>query len=263
MIKSILACSLAFLLIAGLSFSIGSTDADAKIIAVWLFNEGSGKIARDSSENKTNGEIVGEPEWVTGKFGEALKFDGSDDHIDIPKPTPEILQPEKMITMMAWVKPDKIQGDWDCILSMQKGTTGSNTYSIDIGSPSTPGKIGVIVNDTRINDTEEITAGSWYHVAATYDGSKIILCKDGEEVAEKDYTGPFQYAEGGRLVINGNYNSANGGLGEFVEGIIDEVILLDEALTANEIKKFMAKGIIAVSPLGKVAQTWGELKALH
>ena len=261
-LRRILTCNLALLLIACLSFSIVS-NSDAKIIAAWLFNEGSGKITKDSSENKSNGEIVGDPQWVTGKFSKALKFDGSDDHIDIPKPTPEILQPEKLITMMSWVKPDNIQGDWDIIISMQKGTTWSNTYSIDIGSPDTPGKIGAIVNDTRINDTEEITAGSWYHVSATYDGSKIILYKDGEKVAEKDYTGLIQYADGGRLVINGNYNSADGGLGEFVEGIIDEVILLDEALTADEIKNLMAKGISAVFPSGKLAETWGELKASH
>lgn len=265
MIRKIL-CNLAFLLIAGLSFSIGSKGADAKIIGAWLFNEESKKIAKDSSENKNNGEIVGDPQWVKGKFDKALKFDGSDDHIDIPKPTPEILQPETLITMMAWVKPDRIQRDWDIIISMQKGTTWSNTYSIDIGSPSTPGKIGVIINDVRINDPEEITSGSWYHVAATYNGSKIILYKEGETVAEKDYAGPLQYADGGRLVINGNYNSADGGLGEFVEGIIDEVVLLDEALTADEIKNFMEKGlknIIVVSPSGKLAQTWGELKASH
>ena len=50
------------------------------VVGVWLFDEGEGEIAGDSSENGNGGKIFG-AKWVDGKFGKALDFDGT-----IPKP---------------------------------------------------------------------------------------------------------------------------------------------------------------------------------
>ena len=46
-------------------------------------------------------------------------------------------------------------------------------------------------------------------------------------------------------------------------GIIDEVAIFNVALTEDDIKYIMAEGlgiILAVSPSGKLATTWGNLK---
>ena len=50
------------------------TQSDAKIdpksaAGVWLFDEGSGKVAFDSSDNGYDGKLMGNPKWVDGKFG--------------------------------------------------------------------------------------------------------------------------------------------------------------------------------------------------
>jgi len=37
-----------------------------------------GNTALDSSGNGNDGTFVGNPQWVTGKFGGALEFDGDD-----------------------------------------------------------------------------------------------------------------------------------------------------------------------------------------
>ena len=50
------------------------------IVAFWSFDEGAGETAKDSSENKLDGELVGGPIWVDGKVAKALEFDGSDDY---------------------------------------------------------------------------------------------------------------------------------------------------------------------------------------
>ena len=46
-------------------------------IGVWLFDEGRGNVAKDSSPNDNDGELIAGPKWVEGKFGGALEFDGS------------------------------------------------------------------------------------------------------------------------------------------------------------------------------------------
>ena len=62
-----------FLLI-GIQSSEGFRE---NIVRGWLFDEGSGKTAKDASGNGNDGRIEGKAEWVEGVFGPALRFDGS------------------------------------------------------------------------------------------------------------------------------------------------------------------------------------------
>jgi len=53
------------------------------VVGIWLFDDGSGNTAEDSSENGNDGEFVGDPQWVDGKFGDALSFDGGS-YVEVP-----------------------------------------------------------------------------------------------------------------------------------------------------------------------------------
>ncbi|MHC4540885.1 MAG: LamG-like jellyroll fold domain-containing protein, partial [Planctomycetota bacterium] len=75
--------------------------------------------------------------------------------------------------------------------------------------------------------------GEWGHLCLTYDGSAVILYKDGEEVARIAASGKLQQDDvslsiGGRL-----------GSGQNFTGIIDDVRLYNRALTPAEIKQIM------------------------
>ena len=48
----------------------------AELLGQWLFEEGAGKKVEDSSGQGNDGELIGKPKWVDGKFGKALEFDG-------------------------------------------------------------------------------------------------------------------------------------------------------------------------------------------
>ncbi|HEY9114246.1 MAG TPA: LamG-like jellyroll fold domain-containing protein, partial [Bacteroidales bacterium] len=52
------------------------------LIAHWAFDENSGTIAVDSSENQNNGSLVNGPTWKPGIKGSSLQFDGVNDRID-------------------------------------------------------------------------------------------------------------------------------------------------------------------------------------
>ena len=47
------------------------------------FDEGEGVVANDSSANQFTGNLNGDPEWVVGKFGNALSFDGDGDYVKV------------------------------------------------------------------------------------------------------------------------------------------------------------------------------------
>ena len=57
----------------------GYAQIDQKaIVGVWLFDEGGGKTASDSSGNGHDGKIESGISWIEGKYGsKALRFPGS------------------------------------------------------------------------------------------------------------------------------------------------------------------------------------------
>ena len=66
---------------------------EASIIGMWLFDEGEGDVALDSSGNGNNGKLMNDPKWVEGKFGKALSCDGVDDYVDTELNTNDLSSP--------------------------------------------------------------------------------------------------------------------------------------------------------------------------
>ena len=53
------------------------STASAGLVGWWTFDETTGNTAKDSSGQANDGRIVGAPQWVPGKIGGALEFNGS------------------------------------------------------------------------------------------------------------------------------------------------------------------------------------------
>ncbi|MBI4027563.1 MAG: LamG domain-containing protein [Verrucomicrobia bacterium] len=56
--------------------------ADSTTVLLLHFNESSGEIAKDDSQQNNHGKIGGKAEWVPGVFGKALRFNGKDQYVD-------------------------------------------------------------------------------------------------------------------------------------------------------------------------------------
>ncbi len=76
---------------------------DKDLVAYWMFDEGTGRIVKDMTGNGHDGKFVGDPKWVTGKFGKALEFDGSSNYVEVPDDPS--LAIKKDITFTLWFKP--------------------------------------------------------------------------------------------------------------------------------------------------------------
>ncbi|MYC75233.1 hypothetical protein F4X10_05600 [Candidatus Poribacteria bacterium] len=94
-------------------------------IGIWLFDEGRGNVAKDSSPNGNDGELIAGPKWVEGKFGGALEFDGSGTSVETEsadKLNEFELGDKTDFTVTAWFKTDagtgfimsktRLAGDW-------------------------------------------------------------------------------------------------------------------------------------------------------
>ncbi|MGA2625200.1 MAG: LamG-like jellyroll fold domain-containing protein [Bacteroidota bacterium] len=82
---------------------------DPNVVALWHFDEGSGNILHDASMYHNDGQIHN-CQWVPGKFGPALHFDGLTSYVVLPN-SPS-LQLVGQFTIEAWYSLDTLQFDY-------------------------------------------------------------------------------------------------------------------------------------------------------
>lgn len=256
-------CFLVLSLIA-VCFLIPSSEAALNadnIMGMWLFNEGNGNTAKDSSGNGNDGKIIGGAKYVDGQFGKALEFNGTD----------------------AWVEVQHSDS-----VSFEKGTSFSITLHFN-GSAVGGSLVGKGYEDTtqvkpwyllwngggddkvsfylrtsadqnsRIDSTIPVSDEKWHFIAAIADADakKISLWVDGEKSAE------------GVLNVSDGYGTEDSvfhiarHFDRYTKGIIDDVGLFNVALSENEMDTIMNDGLeeaAAVDAVGKLTTTWGKLK---
>jgi hypothetical protein len=95
----------------GNSDAVSASDVDETFVRVidnvqpvigsWHLDEDSGVTAYDTSGKGNNGALVNDPMWLTGKFGNALGFDGLNDYANAGSDPSLNIQNE--ISIEAWV----------------------------------------------------------------------------------------------------------------------------------------------------------------
>jgi hypothetical protein len=153
---------------------------NADLIGWWRLDEGSGTVVADMSGAGHDGFFAeGTPEWVEGKFGNALKFDGTN-KVEIPD-HPDFHLTDA-VSIALWAKPEESQPEYGKFFCKQK--SGEYPYAIQYNSSGS--SIRATVNASARADTSSTPSfvGEWAHLCMTYDGSAVILYKDGETPAE-------------------------------------------------------------------------------
>jgi hypothetical protein len=214
-----------------------------KPVGWWKMDEGEGGSAYDSSGNSSTGTLTSmDPpnDWVTGKFGKALDFDGSNDYVNVLHNTIHNAYP---ISVSAWVKTSTNEDSYRGIVSKYVGAS-SNGYQVYIRN----GKLcawyysaaGGFVYMDDPNDGGFIADGSWHHVIFTVDSSGGILFVDGVQKKTRIWVGGSAGATttADSLKI-GNYNNSG-----YFPGQIDDVRVYNYALTAEQVKQVMNEGSV-------------------
>ncbi|MHC4684988.1 MAG: LamG domain-containing protein [Planctomycetota bacterium] len=154
-----------FVLVLGLVLTRAADAADPNLVGYWTFDEGSGAIASDYSGHGNDGTIEGGPQWVAGKVGGALKFDGDDDQITLKNP---LTVGSSSNTVAAWIKVP---------LAGTEGLDATERVGIVLGSydssPNTnwelhaKGEMRLYWNGGEINrnGTTDLRDDTWHHIA--------------------------------------------------------------------------------------------------
>jgi hypothetical protein len=211
------------------SFSSGG------LVAWWKFDKGSGDVVVDSGPNHLDGAVLGNPSWVAGVLGEALKFDGEGDYVDFGNDSKFNITDK--ITVAAWIKVDTFDCEWQAIFTkgdgswrLQRNGTKDSIEFACTGAFVPGALVGSLFGTVNVND------GQWHHVAGTYDGSKICLYVDGSLDVSSEATGSIRINDY-NVLIGANAEKPDRNF----KGSIDEVRIYNYALSAEEIKDISAR----------------------
>ena len=225
------------------------TSVEAEVLALWLFDEGQGDVAKDSSSNGVDGKTVG-AKYVKGKYGTALKFDGKS-FVDLG--VPEVFQAgiEQAFTAEVWVKAEKAPpADHSTIIIIQTGGPIAMGFTSSTGG----GFYGYAGGSSKIIDPDKFPVGEWVHVAQTYDGKTQKLFRNGKEIASEEAANAVTHTDDSWTI--GAWSTQDQ---YFLEDVtLDEMRVLNEALPPEELG--FSNRFSPVEPAGKLALTWGSIK---
>ena len=243
------------LIVLCLMFTAQSNAIDKKsVVAMWLLDDVKGETAPDFSGNGHDGEIHN-AKLVNGQqeFGKALEFDG-DDFVDCGM---EGYDFGDVITVVLWLKHIGKEGDYRGVVN--NGYWDKGGWEIRFGREDAGTRLGSRITTNNFLTLElHPSANEWHHIALVYDGKTVNYYLDGSSEADGKLTGNIN--EVANPVVMGH----NGQDGEWYSGLLDEVAIFSVALTEDDIKSIMEKGLesaFAVSPAGKLATTWGLIKS--
>lgn len=202
------------------------------LVGCWLFNEGTGDKAFDLSLNGNDGALTNmDPatDWVGGKDGWALDFDGVDDYILVPDR--EVLANTLGLTVEMWFNPDILLSvDGNVYRALEKG----DTYFFLQGNGSTIGTGGqnFLVKRAGTGYFAEIgqplDANRWYHLVGTFDGNDIRVYLD---AVLKDTTNVGGAIDDDNLDLRIGSDDS----GKYFDGKVSITRIWNRALTASEI----------------------------
>ena len=218
------------------------------LVGAWLFDGN----AKDASGNGKDGTLENGPKWAAGKFGQALEFNGGKkSYVNVGN-----LDLKGPVTLVFWAKPAGAKPD-DRLISNINGPAVP-AFTIRFAPP-----------------TVEIWSSAWIPIIEKFDDNKwghyaFVFKETGG--GKEDVTGYYNGKEG--LTVQDNYAFTDIGIGahfigqwgQYFTGLLDDVAFFDVMLTAADIKGVMNKGLktsLVVSSAGKLAASWGGLKAQY
>jgi len=232
--------------------------ADKSLVLGFSFDEGQGRVVKDSSPAQNNGMIEDNLKWVAGKLGGAMRFDAGG-FIEVPHS--ESLNLPEAHTISYWLKWDGQGANWSPFISKAVGEAAGrrsrNNFTTWVGKDKIwnydnipHGLLGEALAKGRIP-----LGNKWIH---------LTVIHDGKETVSFYINGAFNSAAKLKVgfVNEINLRVGDDGKDNRGAGIIDELAIFNRALTEGEIKEFMRGGIegLAVEPTDKLTTTWGHIR---
>lgn len=192
-------------------YQMFGTTPDSNSISVWHFREGSGTSANDETSRSNSLTFYNTPTWeTTGMLGRDVSMAASP-YIEAASSTDFVLG---SLSLEGWFYFNSLG---NCtLIGRERAPNNNEGYEFGIES----GNLRLFISASDVASgvvtyaTSNLSTGTWYHLAATYDGTSTLkLYVDGVNVASQSYsdgtgttTGPVYIGRN----VNGSSGNFNG-----------------------------------------------------
>lgn len=239
------------------SFAAEAAINPEAIVLALSFDEGEGEEAKDASPLGNNVFLVEEAKWAEGKFGMCVRLKKTA-HLETEMPNLELHNTD--LTLAMWVNFSADPG-WIALMSHDEGAAlaqkkwawwynaGAFVFHIDDALAEREWARSDFFGEPELD--------RWYHLAVVKQGNIHTHYVDGEPFGrqEKKVSVPE--------VIEGPFSIGATANRYYFQGLLDEALIVRQALSQNDIQKHFAGGVhrvFAVEPGAKLATRWGSLK---
>ncbi|MGA3048225.1 MAG: LamG-like jellyroll fold domain-containing protein [Terracidiphilus sp.] len=233
-------------------FCLGATAQTVSIpspVGWWQFDASTGTTAVDSSGNGHTATLANGVSWTTGKSGNAVVADGTDQYVSIPAID---LSATPAITWMAWIN-RTYSSSGGHVLFEDSANFNSSETGFGFFPDGDPGSncLGLVAGihgnvGYTISCYVQPTSNVWHHIAVVLDKSQpgsqaVSLYLDGQQqaAAGQAYTATNTNTFGN----NPLYLFSRGGTTAFTAGTIDDLRLYPQALSASQIQQIYQQDI--------------------
>ncbi len=235
---------------------------DAANDALWISDRGNHRLVRLPADTPTGTHatqtsrqtttvpggakvlLYNDAAAASGKMGNAVALDGNGDYLLIPaSPALDV----QSFTVEAWIKPAAATSA--PTIFMRGDNSGYNEIYLGLTNASTVDT--ALDNRTyRFSGSTDLLDGNWHHVALVFDqAAGTLTCYvDGTVYGTpQNVTATLDFGASHAL-IGADFDRFNSGLGNYFNGLIDEVRLWNTARSAAEINAAMNTPIAGTEP---------------
>lgn len=225
------------------SSSISSQDP--LLVAYWKFDETSGTNILDSSVNSNNGLLTNGGSHVTGKYGNGLELNGSNQFVMLGNKVGPDLNGAQAISISVWYNLYSSTNGWGNFIfstRLNPGVEGAQIYTYD----------QVLYIQVRSSSSESYysrwlpftaTNNEWHHLVGVYDfvNSNILIYFDKILTVSNDYTFSNTFYTYGSPIepdtigVDSTFSPVC-----YFHGILDELRIYKKVLTQTEVNLIYA-----------------------
>lgn len=207
-------------------------------VGVWNLNNDPTGTILDSTANNLDGSTLGSMtsgDLISGKLGQGLDLDGSNDVVVI---TDAAALDVSYMTVSAWVRKTSANlPNYGAVVTRQQGSSFSDLWGIFYRNSTNDDILGAVEGQTTTSNNSTVAdINKWTLYTLTYNGTSVILYRNGVQSATVAGNGTTIDAEITPICIGANSNGGSHVCNqELTQGEFDDVRYYGYAMSPADI----------------------------